>query len=337
MFIGSYKISSVPTSSFKHDRFDLEPDDAWKDALGERIGEGVISMMGDTTRARDNQLASIPPNDPRQEKIWEDYDNTMQTIVNLAKQVFQVELERERQERRRWNSQATIHRRAHGLKSEQQQIMDRVKEMPKESSSPVTTLKGLDEIRSVESSHVDEDRPASRKAITKGTFGPPIIEATDHWAPTATPERRKQELSSRSESQSAVPDRQHDESSSYSRPSSSGGQRSDVMGRPPPKTSNSQASVSSLQDRDPATHPLPVSKASLDDDRVYLATAYHASGRPSDQPEQRSVSWQGAIQPPTSPPQRWPSEIRPATSLVDYLSHSAPEGLSICSETSVCS
>ena len=81
--------SNVPPgilSSVKHGQTDLEPDDAWKDTLRKRIKE-LKSMIDDTTTARDNQLASIPPNDPRQEGIRKDFDNSMKNIVKDRKSV----------------------------------------------------------------------------------------------------------------------------------------------------------------------------------------------------------------------------------------------------------
>ena len=105
----------------------------------------------------------------------EDYDKAIKHIVNLAKEEFQVELDRERQERLWWSSQAMVPQRVHVFKSEPQEIMDGIKEMRKGSASLVTT-KGLDELRSVESSYVDGDQPASRKVITNETVGPPITE-----------------------------------------------------------------------------------------------------------------------------------------------------------------
>ena len=168
MPIASSKAPSVITSSVKQCQIDVEPDDMWKDALKKRIEEGLKSMVDDATKARDDQLARIPPNSPQREGIWQDHENAMKTIVSLARDEFQLELERERQERRWSNGQAMTPQWDHALKSEQQEIMDRIKETQKESSSPVTS-KGLDELRSVERSHVGEDQPASRKETTNET------------------------------------------------------------------------------------------------------------------------------------------------------------------------
>jgi len=313
MLIRSHEVPSVTTSLVKHDRIDLEPDEAWKDTLRKRIEEGLKSMMGDATWARDNQLASIPPNDPRQEGIWEGYDKTIRNIVNLVKEEFQVELDRERRERR-WSIGRAM--TSHVLKSEQQEITDRTKEIQKESSSPV-----------------------SRKAITSEIVGPSITETIRGGAGTVaeilhqawtlnsvTPEGGIQGPLS--------PDRQHDASLSHSSPSSfDSEERSDVMGWPPPNTPNSKVLVLSLQDRDQGAHPPPAwpkSRASFNEDH-----GYHTSGQLSYQLEERSrpwsSSWLPARQLSISPPQRFPSENRPTlveeNSFIDYPSYAAPEGL----------
>ena len=335
MPIASSKIPSVVTSPVKHDQIDLEPNDMWKDAPRKRIEEGLKSMIDDATRARDNQLVSTPPNDPRQEGIREDYDTVMNNIANLTKE---AELERERQERRWSIGGAMMPQWDHVFKSEKQEIMDRIKETQKENSS-LDTSKGLDELWSVESGHVHEGRPASREAITNGIFRPPITEATDQaWTlSSTTSERGMQRPPSPSESQSTIPYQQQGASSSYSGPSSSGGgQQSDAMGRPLPNISNSKASVLSLQDQDQAAYPppaWPISKASFNDDRDHPATARHPSGRLGHQPEPRRSPWLGATQPFINPSQRRPSENRPAfvqeTSFDNHPSYAAPEGLSI--------
>ena len=101
---GPSGVPSVIPSSVKRGQIDLEPDDAGKDTLEKRIEE-LKSMIDDAIRALVNQLASIPPNNPRQEGTWEDYDKGTKNIVNLTNELSQVVLEYERQESRWWNGQ----------------------------------------------------------------------------------------------------------------------------------------------------------------------------------------------------------------------------------------
>ena len=185
---------------------------------------------------------------------------------------------REQEAKEKEQDQVTIPQRVHVPKPEQQKIME---ETQKKSSGLITS-RGLDELRSVESSHVEEDQPVYRNAITSGTVGPSITETIQGGADTEAgmverdasrtepadqawtiaPDRGMQGPPSRNESRSTVPDRQHDASSSYSIPSSSGGgPRSDVMGRPSPNTSNGEAAVLSLQDGDQGAQLAPISKA----------------------------------------------------------------------------
>jgi len=285
----------------------------------------------------------------------EEQEANLKKEIEAKRREEVLQRRKEQEAKEREQDQARIHQWVHVLKSERQEILDKIKETQKERSSLVTT-KGSDELGSVESSHVDEDRPASRKGITSGTDGPLVsekirgteaeivgrdagrTESTDQAGTLhlTAPERRMQGPPSRSESQSTVMDRQHDGLSSYSSPSSSGGgQRSGVIGpRPLPNPpSNGKASVLSLQERDQAAHPPLISKVSFSEDRDYPATAHHPLSRLNHQPEQRSVTWPGAMQPLISPPRNRPSEKSPApvqtTSLVSYPSYAAPEGLSV--------
>ncbi|KAJ2936414.1 hypothetical protein H1R20_g680, partial [Candolleomyces eurysporus] len=76
---------------------DLEPIDEWKINVRKRI-EGDLSPMAKD--ARDQLRANIRSNPEEENWFRAEYQRTMDDIRRLAKEQFQEELERERQERR---------------------------------------------------------------------------------------------------------------------------------------------------------------------------------------------------------------------------------------------
>ncbi|KAG6906573.1 hypothetical protein DXG01_013112, partial [Tephrocybe rancida] len=118
---------------------ELEPDKAWKDALRAKIEDGMATMVEDAKKSLQSELNGGPVSEERREALNQEYQRTMHTLRALAQDTFGVELERERQERRwaagvdmtpTWND---------ALVQEQQDIMNRIKGVQKDSQSPSTT------------------------------------------------------------------------------------------------------------------------------------------------------------------------------------------------------
>lgn len=130
--------SSITTASLKRGQIDIEPDKVWKDGLRMRIEEGLQSMVDDAKKARDGEISKLRPNDTHREHLLREYDQAMTNIRDLAEEQFQIALERERQERRWLSGQAMLPQWDHALKSEQQEIMNRIKGVQKDGTSPVS-------------------------------------------------------------------------------------------------------------------------------------------------------------------------------------------------------
>ncbi|KAG6906101.1 hypothetical protein DXG01_015930 [Tephrocybe rancida] len=118
---------------------ELEPDKAWKDALQAKIEDGMATMVEDAKNSLQSELDKGPVSEERREALTQEYQRTMHILRALAQDTFAVELERERQERRwaagvdmtpTWND---------ALVQEQQDIMNRIKGVQKDSQSPSTT------------------------------------------------------------------------------------------------------------------------------------------------------------------------------------------------------
>ncbi|GLB39217.1 hypothetical protein LshimejAT787_0603790 [Lyophyllum shimeji] len=129
---------SYTSSSRKGDALNLEPDKEWKDALRAKIEAGLSSMVQDAKKNLQDQLEKEPVSPERREELTREYHQAMTNIRALAEETYQDELERERQERRWASGEALRPEWNLALQQEQQHIMDRIKGLQKESSSPST-------------------------------------------------------------------------------------------------------------------------------------------------------------------------------------------------------
>lgn len=109
------------------DDADVEPDEEWKSRLRNKIEENLASMVKEAKDSRDNQLREAPVSAEDRERLTAEYKTAMNNIRQLAAEQFQIELDRERQERR-WASGIPMNPHwTEALKQEQQTIMDGIK------------------------------------------------------------------------------------------------------------------------------------------------------------------------------------------------------------------
>ena len=110
------------------DDADVEPDEEWKNRLRRGIEESLASMVKEAKDSRDNQLRGAPVSPEDRERLTMEYKTAMSNIRQLAVEQFQIELDRERQERR-WASGIPMNPQwTEVLKLDQQTIMDRIKQ-----------------------------------------------------------------------------------------------------------------------------------------------------------------------------------------------------------------
>ncbi|KAF9254600.1 hypothetical protein L218DRAFT_938457, partial [Marasmius fiardii PR-910] len=91
-------LSSV-SSSFSQQKtrdLHLEPDEQWKHKLRANINENVQSVLQDAERKKEEDLRKSPKDRGR---IEEEYQSTINTIKQAAREQFLEELERYREER----------------------------------------------------------------------------------------------------------------------------------------------------------------------------------------------------------------------------------------------
>ncbi|KAG6883036.1 hypothetical protein C0992_009928 [Termitomyces sp. T32_za158] len=94
--------SASPTPLPLHNHFDadLEPDEAWKDALRVKIEHFLSFMVEDAKKDYQTALGNGLTSRVFHEIVNQKYEETMSRIRTCAQDIFVTELERERQERR---------------------------------------------------------------------------------------------------------------------------------------------------------------------------------------------------------------------------------------------
>ncbi|KAG6907570.1 hypothetical protein DXG01_008407 [Tephrocybe rancida] len=120
---------------------ELEPDQAWKDALRAKIEDDMatmVTMVEDAKNSLQSELNNGPVSEERREALNQEYQQTMHTLRALAQDTFRVELERERQERRWATGVGMTPTWNDALVQEQQDIMNRIKgtQSPSTTESP---------------------------------------------------------------------------------------------------------------------------------------------------------------------------------------------------------
>ena len=148
------------------DDADVEPDEEWKNRLRKAIEENLASMVKEAKDSRDNQLREAPVSPEDRERLTMEYKTAMNNIRQLAAEQFQIELDRERQERR-WASGIPMNPQwTEALKQEQQTIMDRIKQGGTGSTHPESGM--------IAESPVEElPRPRPPGARTMSNHDPP--------------------------------------------------------------------------------------------------------------------------------------------------------------------
>ena len=149
------------------DDADVEPDEEWKNRLRKEIEENLASMVKEAKDSRDHQLREAPVSAEDRERLTMEYKTAMNNIRQLAAEQFQIELDRERQERR-WASGIPMNPQwTEALKQEQQTIMDRIKQGGTGSTQA--------ESGTAESSVEDLLRPRLPGARTTSSRDPPPL------------------------------------------------------------------------------------------------------------------------------------------------------------------
>ncbi|KAJ8691928.1 hypothetical protein PTI98_011447 [Pleurotus ostreatus] len=105
---------------------DVEPSDEWKRNMRQRIEEGLRDMVFDAKNNYDSKLKERLMSNLLREQLYQEYQAAMAEIRKLAHEQFQVELERERQERRWAAGIALTPGWDEALKQEQQSILDTI-------------------------------------------------------------------------------------------------------------------------------------------------------------------------------------------------------------------
>ena len=153
---------AVSTTFSQSDGVDCEPDDEWKEQLRKRIEEGLQSMVTDAKENLAAELRKAPDTLETRMRLEADYKQAMQTIRSLASEQYQLELDRERNQRR-WTAGVPMSAAwTHYFQDEQQNIMNSIKQSSNQTDNPVRTA----------SESPTEER---RSAIPKPNNEPPAL------------------------------------------------------------------------------------------------------------------------------------------------------------------
>lgn len=122
----------------------LEPNEEWKTHMKCKIHENLHALLFDAKIAFEEALDQIPLSAAsRRRQLTADFDQSVRTMQVLAAEQYQIELERERQERK-WNTQATMTEEwSWEVQQEQQAIYDAIKQ----TELPVHDIAGAAETR----------------------------------------------------------------------------------------------------------------------------------------------------------------------------------------------
>ena len=130
---------SSTTASSKPGGADYEPDEEWKEQLRERIEEGLQSMVADAKENQAAELKKAPDTPEARMRLEADYKQAMQTIKSLASEQYQLELDRERNQRR-WTAGIPMNPGwTQFFREEQQNIMNSIKQSSNRTDNSVRT------------------------------------------------------------------------------------------------------------------------------------------------------------------------------------------------------
>ncbi|PPQ67746.1 hypothetical protein CVT26_007034 [Gymnopilus dilepis] len=169
---------SSTTSLRKSDASDFEPDEEWKRQLRERINKGLEAMKQDAKENQAAQLRKAPVSAEDRMRLEAEYKEAMKTIKLLGDEQYEVELERERSQRR-WAAGAPVNPNWKSIiLEEQQNIMNSIKQSA-ESSAP----------RNSGESPTEERPPGGRTAPVNEA---PHVEVPAQPPPPQPPQHREE-------------------------------------------------------------------------------------------------------------------------------------------------
>ena len=180
---------SSTTTSSKPDGADYEPDEDWKLQLRKRIEEGLQSMVADAKRNHATESRKAPDTAETRIRLEASYKEAMQTIKNLATEQYQLELDRERNQRR-WTAGVPMSPGwTQFFHEEQQNIMNSIKQSSNHTDNPG---------RSASESPTEERRSAIPKPSNEPPASlppPPLLPVPPNPSPRPTEEREKSFIS----------------------------------------------------------------------------------------------------------------------------------------------
>jgi len=187
-----YSMPAVPanapsstTTSSKPDGPDYEPDEEWKLQLRKRIEEGLQSMVADAKESQATELRNSPHTPETRLRLEASYKQVMQTIKGLATEQYQLELDRERNQRR-WTAGVPMNPGwTQYFREEQQNIMNSIKQSSNQTDNSA---------RTASESPTEERRSAIPKTINEppAPAPPPVLmPVPPNPSPRPTEEREK--------------------------------------------------------------------------------------------------------------------------------------------------
>ncbi|KAG5653080.1 hypothetical protein H0H81_002379 [Sphagnurus paluster] len=111
------------------------PDKKWKDGPRQNIEQELSSMATYALKNLEDAFAKGPVSVAYRGQLTREYHEAMANLRSLAEDTFQIQLERERQERQCAAGQDFLPQWTEALKQEQQDIMERIKGTWKENGS----------------------------------------------------------------------------------------------------------------------------------------------------------------------------------------------------------
>lgn len=179
---------------------DFEPDEEWKTQLKKRIEESLDSMIKEVKEKQAAELRKEVVTSETRLRIAEEYKEAMSNIKNIANDLYQEELDRERNQRR-WTAGVPLNPEwSRILTEEQQRIMDNIKQSSNQDDKDATGSP-TDENRPVQPSQTGVTRRASTKPIPPTSQAPQVI---PYPAPPNSREDLEKPVSSPIQSPSSV-------------------------------------------------------------------------------------------------------------------------------------
>ena len=169
---------------------DFEPDEEWKSQLKKRIEDSLESMVSEVKENQAAELRKAVVTPETRLRIAEDYKQAMNNIKAIATEQYQVELDRERNQRR-WTAGVPLTSEwSRILTEEQQRIMDTIKQSSNHDDK--------DDDKDATASPTDERRPVqpSQTPVARESSKPPrsssqAPQATSHIAPSSKEDREQ--------------------------------------------------------------------------------------------------------------------------------------------------